>query len=221
MSARAQRIFVTGGTGFIGRSLIPLLVARGHDVTALTRARSAGRLPAGCREVIGDVLAADTYEAAVRGADCLVHLTGVTHPNPAKARQFIEVDLTSARAAITVAVRAAVKHFVYLSVAQPAPVMRAYVEVRRQGEEMLRARGLDATIFRPWYVLGPGRRWPYVLLPAWWLFRLLPGTRKLTERFGFVTLDEMTASMVRAIEDPPRGVRIVEVPEIRRHVPGS
>ena len=210
-----MKVFVTGGTGFIGRSLIPLLVARGHEVTALARAGSAGRVPAGCRKVIGDVLAADTYEAAVRGADCLVHLTGVTHPNPAKARQFIEVDLTSARAAIAVAVQSSVKHFVYLSVAQPAPVMRAYVEVRRQGEEMLRASGLEATIFRPWYVLGPGRRWPYVLLPVWWLFQLLPGTRRLTERFGFVTLEEMTASMVRAIEDPPRGVRIVEVPEIR------
>ena len=215
MSARARKIFVTGGTGFIGRSLIPQLVARGHDVTALTRAGSAGRLPAGCRKAIGDVLATDTYEAAVRGADCLVHLTGVTHPNPAKARQFIEIDLASARAAIAVAVRAAVKHFVYLSVAQPAPVMRAYVEARRQGEELLRASGLNATVVRPWYVLGPGRRWPYVLLPAWWLVQLLPGMRKLTERFGFVTLEEMTASLVRAIEKPPRGVRVVEVPEIR------
>ena len=210
-----MRVFVTGGTGFLGRALIPRLLARGHEVTALVRPGSAGRLPAACREMIGDVLAGATYEAGARGTDCFVHLTGVTHPNPAKARQFIEVDLASARVAIAVAAQSSVKHFVYLSVAQPAPVMRAYVEVRRQGEEMLRASGLAATIFRPWYVLGPGRRWPCVLLPAWWLFQLLPGTRKLTERFGFVTLDEMTASMVRAIEDTPRGVRIVEVPGIR------
>ena len=86
----------------------------------------------------------------MRGADCIVHLIGVSHPNPAKARQFVEVDLASARTAIAVAVQAAVKHFVYLSVAQPAPVMRAYMEARRQGEEMLRASGLDATIVRPW-----------------------------------------------------------------------
>ena len=216
MAARAQKIFVTGGTGFLGRSLIPRLLAHGHDVTALARPGSAGRLPAGCRALIGDVLSADTYEAAVRGMDCLVHLTGVAHPNPAKARQFIEVDLASARTAIAVAAQSGVKHFVYLSVAQPAPVMRAYVEVRRQGEEMLRASGLAVTIVRPWYVLGPGRRWPYVLLPAWWLVQLLPGMRKLTERFGFVTLEEMTASLVHAIERPPQGIRVIEVPEIRR-----
>jgi uncharacterized protein YbjT (DUF2867 family) len=171
--------------------------------------------------VIGDVLAADTFDAAVRGADCLVHLAGVTHPNPAKARQFIDIDLASARVAIAVAVQSSVAHFVYLSVAQPAPVMRAYVEARRQGEDLLRASGLNATVVRPWYVLGPGRRWPYVLLPAWWLVQLLPGTRKLTERFGFVTLDEMTKSLVYTIERPPQGVRTMEVPDIRRLAAGG
>ena len=216
-----MRVFVTGGTGFLGRGLIPRLLASGHDVTALARPGSAGRLPAGCRPVIGDVLAANTYEAAVRGTECFVHLTGVAHPNPAKARQFVEIDLASARVAIEVAVKAAVKHFVYLSVAQPAPVMRAYVEARRQGEDMLRASGLAATIVRPWYVLGPGRRWPYVLLPVWWLVQLLPGMRRLTERFGFVTLEEMTASLVHAIERPPQGVRVIEVPDIHRLAAGG
>ena len=213
---RAQKIFVTGGTGFMGRGLIPQLLARGHEVTALARSGSASRLPAGCRPVIGDVLAADTYREAVGGADCMVHLIGVSHPNPAKARQFVEVDLASARTAIAVAVQASVKHFVYLSVAQPAPVMRAYVEARRQGEEMLRASGLDATIVRPWYVLGPGRRWPYVLLPFYWLFGLMPGMRDLTEHLGFVTLEEMTAALVHSIEQPPQGVRVLEVPAIRQ-----
>jgi uncharacterized protein YbjT (DUF2867 family) len=179
------------------------------------RPGSTGRLPVGCREVVGDVLGEATYEASVRGADCFVHLTGVTHPNPAKARQFVEIDLASVRIAIAAAVRAGVRHFVYLSVAQPAPVMRAYVEARRRGEELLRASGLNATVFRPWYVLGPGRRWPCVLLPAYWIFRLMPGMRNLTQRLGFVSLDEMTASMLRAIEDPPQGVRVIEVPEIR------
>jgi len=210
-----MNVFVTGGTGFLGRSLIPQLLANRHEVTALVRAGSVGRLPPRCRELIGDVLAADTYGATVHGMECFVHLAGVAHPNPSKARQFIEVDLASARTAIEVAVQAGVKHFVYLSVAQPAPLMRAYVEVRRQGEEMLRASGLDATIFRPWYVLGPGRRWPCVLLPAYWILRLFPGMRDATERFGFVTLQEMTASLLRAIQDPPRGVRVVDVPRIR------
>jgi uncharacterized protein YbjT (DUF2867 family) len=216
MSPRAQKIFVTGGTGFMGRGLIPQLLARGHEVTVLVRTGSASRLPAGCRPVVGDVLAADTYRKAVGGAECMVHLTGVAHPSPAKARQFLELDLASARAAIELAVQAGVKHFIYLSVAQPAPVMRAYVEARRQGEELLRASGLNATVVRPWYVLGPGRRWPYVLLPFYWLFGLMPGMRDLTQRLGFVTLEEMTATLLHAVEHPPQGVRVLEVPAIRQ-----
>ena len=60
---------------------------------------------------------------------------------------------------------AGVQHFVYISVAHPAPMMKAYIEVRSQCEAMIRQSGMNATILRPWYVLGPGHRWPYLLLP--------------------------------------------------------
>jgi uncharacterized protein YbjT (DUF2867 family) len=208
-------IFVTGGTGYLGSRLIPLLAGRGHRVLALVRPGSESRLPDDCRAVIGDALDQDTYAGAATGADCLVHLTGVTRPTPGKARQFVEVDLGSVRAAVAVALQGDVRHFVYVSVAQPAPVMRAYVAVRRRCEELLQASGLDATIFRPWYVLGPGHRWPYVLLPAYWIARRLPATRDAAERLGLVTLREMLAGLIQAIEHPARGVCIIDVPGIR------
>ena len=211
----AVNIFVTGGTGYIGSRLIPLLAGRGHRVLALVRPGSESRLPGDCRAVIGNALVADTFARAATGADCLVHLAGVTRPTPGKARQFVEVDLGSVRAAVAVALQGSVRHFVYVSVAQPAPVMRAYVEVRRRCEELLRASGLDATIVRPWYVLGPGHRWPYLLLPAYWIARRLPATRETAERLGLVTLSEMLASLTHAIEQPARGVRVIDVPDVR------
>jgi len=58
----------------------------------------------------------------------------------------------------------------YVSVAHPAPVMNAYIEPRMEVEAAIRAAGLNATILRPWYVLGPRHRWPYVLLPFYALF---------------------------------------------------
>ena len=211
-----MNVFVTGGTGYLGSRLIPLLARRGHSVLALVRPGSERRLPGDCRAVIGDVLAPDAYARAATGADCLVHLAGVSRPTPAKARQFAEVDLGSVRAAVAVALQGNVRHIVYVSVAQPAPVMRAYVEVRRRCEELLRESALDATIFRPWYVLGPGHRWPYFLLPAYWIARRLPATREAAERLGFVTLAQMIAGLSQAVEQPARGVRIIDVPGIRR-----
>ena len=54
------------------------------------------------------------------------------------------------------AAQAAVDHFVYISVAHPAPVMHAYIAVRQEGEALIRATRIRATILRPWYILGPG-----------------------------------------------------------------
>jgi uncharacterized protein YbjT (DUF2867 family) len=210
-----RRVFVTGGTGYMGTRLIERLAARGHAVRALARAGSAERLPRGAEPVIGDALAAASYASAVPPCDTFVHLIGTPHPNPSKAAEFERVDLASAVAAVSAATAARVRHFVYVSVAQPAPVMRAYLAARAAAEAGIRASGLDATILRPWYVLGPGHRWPYVLVPAYRLAERIPRLREGARRLGLVTIGEMAGALVCAVEDPAAGVRIVDVPGIR------
>lgn len=214
-----HEVFLTGGTGYMGVRVAAQLVARGHRVRALTRAASAGRLPAGVEPVAGDALDGATYAAAVAPADTFVHLVGTPHPNPSKAAEFERVDLASARAAATAAKAAGVRHFVYVSVAQPAPVMHAYVAARAAAEAHIRATGLNATVLRPWYVLGPGHRWPYVLLPLYWLAERLPWTRGGARRLGLVTIGQMVAALVHAVENPATGVRVVDVLAIRERLP--
>ncbi len=214
MSSRT--IFITGGTGYMGRRLIPRLVERGHRVRALARQGSEARLPRGCEAVIGDALDAASFTARVAPADTFVQLVGTPHPSPAKAAQFRAVDLISVRASVDAAVAARVAHFVYVSVAHPAPMMKDYIAVRAEGEAHLRASGLPASILRPWYVLGPGHWWPYLLVPLYWLGERLPATRTNAQRLGLVTLPQMLAALIAAIEQPPTGVRVWEVPEIRR-----
>ena len=77
---------------------------------------------------------------------------------------------------------------------------------------MIRQSGMSATILRPWYVLGPGHRWPYLLMPIYKLMELIPQTQAGATRLGLVTLDQMTRALLHAVESPPSGVRIVEVP---------
>src|SRR6266404_4312892 len=120
-------ILVTGGTGYIGRNLIPLLLARGHRVRVLTRAESAPRGPAGATAVVGDALSGDSVAAALRDGATLIHLVGTPHPTPSKADQFEKVDLISIRASVNAARRVRPAHLVYVSVAQPAPIMQAYL----------------------------------------------------------------------------------------------
>lgn len=208
-------MFIAGGTGYLGRRLIPKLLERGHAVRALARAGSEGKLPPGCEVTIGDALEADSYAHAVAPADTFIHLGGVPHPSPAKAAQFRAVDLPAALASIQVAFAADVAHFVYVSVAHPAPAMRAYIEVRAECERVLAESGLNATILRPWYVLGPGHRWPNLLRPGYWLAERIPATRAGALRLGLVTLEQMVNALVAAVESPCQGVRFFEVPQIR------
>ena len=94
-------------------------------------------------------------------------------------------------------------------------MMKTYIEVRSQCEAMIGESGMRATILRPWYVLGPGHRWPYFLIPIYKLMELLPSTREGATRLGLVTLAQMVRALVEAVETPSHGVRVVEVPEIR------
>jgi len=215
MSSQRHCIFITGGTGYMGQRLIPRLLARGHEVRALVRPGSEKKLPAGCTPVLGNALDGTSYADKVSPADTFVQLVGVAHPSPAKSEEFRRVDLVSGLGAVVAAKGAGAQHYVYLSVAHPAPMMKAYIAVRSECEAAIGAAGLNATILRPWYVLGPGHRWPYLLLPVYRLAELLPQTRDGAQRLGLVTLEQMTTALLAAVEHPAHGMRIVSVPEIR------
>lgn len=117
-------VFVTGGTGYMGQRLVPALLARGHRVRVLTRPSSIGRVPAGASVVVGDAVDADSFRETIGPRDTLVHLVGTRHPSPAKAREFVRVDLPSILASVGAAQSSGAAHIVFVSVAHPAPVRR-------------------------------------------------------------------------------------------------
>ena len=211
-----RNVFLTGGTGFIGSVLAAELLRRGHPVRALTRPGSEGKLPAGCEPVHGDALDGSSYATQVASADTFVHLVGVAHPGPSKAAAFRAIDLRSIQEAVPVAAKAGVRHLVYLSVARPAPIMKEYQAVRAEGEALITQAGLNATFVRPWYVLGPGRRWPLLLVPLYTIARAIPATREGALRLGLVTRDQMVQTLLWAIENPAEGVRALEPRDIRQ-----
>ena len=212
---RQMTIFVSGGTGYMGSNLIPKLLMRGHLVHALVRAGSERKVAAGCVSVVGDALNSASFAARVPEGSVFVHLLGTPRPAPWKGKQFRAIDIPSVKASLAAALAAKVSHFVYVSVAHPAPIMKAYIECRKEGEAEIRATGMAATILRPWYVLGPAHRWPLALLPFYALFERIPATREASRRLALVTVNQMISALLWAIEHDPAGVRVLGVPEIK------
>src|ERR1051325_11436454 len=131
-----KNIFITGGTGYIGSRLIPLLAERGYKVKALVRNGSENKLNGKCEIIIGDALDYKTFVESIAPCEIFIHLVGVSHPGPQKAKLFRLIDLESIKQSVEAAKKAGIKYFIYLSVAQHAPIMKEYQKVRSEGEEL-------------------------------------------------------------------------------------
>ena len=93
--------------------------------------------------------------------------------------------------------------------------MKAYVEVRAFCEAAIREAALNATVLRPWYVLGPGHWWPLALIPFYKFAEQIPSTSDGARRLGLLWLNQMTEALAWAVEHPAAGVAVLDVPAIR------
>jgi uncharacterized protein YbjT (DUF2867 family) len=213
-----KQVFITGGTGYMGRRLIALLLKKDYAVKAVVREGSEKKLPEDCSYVIGDPFNASTFSNDVPATATFVQLLGVAHPGPKKKKQFRIIDLPSAKASAVAAKQAGVQHFVYVSVAQiPTSLMKDFQQCRAEGEAAIRATQIAATFIRPWYVIGPGHYWPLLFLPVFKVLEWIPSTSQKAKALRLVTLKQMLHALLYAIENmPATDVRIIEIDEIRK-----
>ncbi|MBC9820043.1 SDR family oxidoreductase [Terrabacter sp. MAHUQ-38] len=139
-----SRILITGGTGTLGRHVTPLLVATGADVRVLSRA--ARETTDGTTPVRGDLETGEGVDAAVAGADTIVHLAGSAKGDGIKAQTLVR----AARSAGS-------PHLVYISVvgAERIPVVSrmdrmafGYFASKRAAEVVVEQSGLPWTTLR-------------------------------------------------------------------------
>jgi len=216
-----QPIFITGGTGYIGRRLIRLLIKNGYAVAALVRQQSLAKLPSGCTAVVADAFDASSYVNSIAAGSTFIHLLGVSHPGPAKKALFYSIDLAAAKVAAEAAAKAGVAHFIYMSVAQyPVKMMASYQDARLQAEQAIRATGLKSTFIRPWYIIGPGHYWPLLLQPLFKLMEYIPATAGKAKSLALVSLQKMLQTLLTVVKElPEEPVRIIEIADIKNIKP--
>jgi nucleoside-diphosphate-sugar epimerase len=211
-----KTIFITGGTGYIGRRLISALLNRGHHVIALVRKGSEHKVPHGAKCIVGSPFAATTFLEHIPAGAVFIQLVGVAHPSPKKAHQFKDIDLRSVKVSADAAEKAKVNQFIYLSVAMtPSKLMKAYQQARKEGEKYCLSRSFNCTFIRPWYVLGPGHWWPLILLPFYGLAELIPSWRTKARGMALVRIGQVIRTLVNAVESQPLPIRIIEIQDIR------
>ena len=211
-----KTVFLTGGTGYIGTRLTRRLLQGGHRVIAFVRPGSEQKVPAGAEVVTGNPFDARSIAPAVPKGSTFGQLLGVPHPGPRKREQFYQIDLPSAQASATAAAEAGAGHFVYVSVAQePTTIMQDYQAVRAEGERCILEKGLPHTFIRPWYVVGPGHRWPLLLLPLFKILEWMPATRRKAKALALVSIHQLLDTLLMAIEQPEEVNEILDVDAIK------
>ena len=155
-----MKVLVTGGTGFIGQNVVRCLVAAGHEPRLLVRDVESVKARAMAAELKAELASGDIHDAAslntaVTGVDAVIHLVGII--SEIGRNTFEEVHVGATRRLLDAAKHAGVRRWVQMSALGTRPDARArYHRTKWAAEELVRASGLDWTIFRPSIVYGPG-----------------------------------------------------------------
>ncbi|HVJ00211.1 MAG TPA: NAD(P)H-binding protein [Sphingomonas sp.] len=144
---------LTGGTGFVGGTLIDLAIETGHQVRALTRRPQPER--AGVTWVEGALDSPESLDRLVAGANAVIHVAGVV--NAPDRAGFVAGNVEGTRAIVAAAGRAGVRRFVHVSsLAAREPALSVYGWSKAEAEKAVEASALDWVIVRPPAIYGPG-----------------------------------------------------------------
>lgn len=200
-------IALTGGSGFVGRRLIPRLAETGAQIRLLARDPSQlGEQPDRTQVVRGDLANPAALDELVSGADAVIHMAGAIAAPDRATFDKVNVDGTASITAI--AARHEVNRFVHLSsMAARQPDLSDYGASKLAGEVALaqRAGGMSWVILRPPAVYGPGDKATLPLITQ--LIRrhaILPGA--VSNRTSLIHVDDLADALITlAASDSPKG----------------
>lgn len=174
-----MNILITGGTGFIGKKLIPVLIEKGHNISVLCRNKEKAQrvLTNDCKVIIGDITNAESLKGCCDGIDMVYQLVGLSGnelPSDYQFARFRKVNVEGLRNIMMEAEKAKVKRFVQVSsiaamgIVKKIPISEKsvcepylpYQVTKREGELLVlkevKDKGFPAIIVRPAKVYGVG-----------------------------------------------------------------
>jgi uncharacterized protein YbjT (DUF2867 family) len=214
------RIFLTGGSGFVGSHVLPALLAAGHDVVALARTPKAAATIAERNATyaarlttrIGDVTKPASLPAALVGCDAIVHLVAIPR-DWNNGADLLRINTAGTEAMIAAASAAGITRFVHLGAlgVQDREELH-YAKSKARAERAVRESSLDWTIIKPSLIWGE-RDGFFNIVAA--LVKIpapavpVPGNGK--SRFQPVWVGDVARAIVQALGDPKSARRSFEL----------
>ncbi|MFC4767652.1 complex I NDUFA9 subunit family protein [Effusibacillus consociatus] len=157
-----MRIFLTGGTGYVGSAILQACLEQGHELVCLVRPGSATKLDLSPHSaklitvVQGDVLDPSSLEKGMTGCDAVIHLVGIIREFPNRGITFDKLHTTATDNMIKTAQKLSIRRFVHMSALGARVGSRSgYSHTKGLAEQIVKESGLDWTIFRPSVIFGP------------------------------------------------------------------
>ena len=210
---RSHRVLVAGASGFLGRHLVPRLVARGHRVRGLARSRpSTGELATlGVEWWTGDVRESTDLIGAAGDCDRVIHLAGGWVPDPEGGEDPEEIHHGGTRNLVREALDAGVDRFVYVSALGARPDGSAFFRAKYAAEREVQEVDLEAVVFRPAVVYGEGDRFTSDLRAMIRSYPALPVFGESEFRLQPVSIEDVVEALCQSVERPAFEAEVFEL----------
>jgi len=200
-----MKVFVTGGTGFVGGEILRQLGAAGHEVRCLVRPGSEKKLATreGIETRPGDAADPATLAGALEGCDAVIHLVGIIREFPGRGITFEKLHAEATRNVVAAAQSQGVRRYLQMSAnGSREGAATGYHRTKWLAEKAVRASSLDWTIFRPSLVFGAGGEFVNTLAE---LVRRLPVVPVFGDgryRIAPVAVEDVARSFALALDKP-------------------
>ncbi len=196
-----MKIFISGGTGFVGGHLVRELLQRGHQLRLLTHQRR--QASDGIEQVEGDVSRPETFEEALNGCDAAINLVGIIREFPSKGVTFRKLHVQATDNLLLAARKGGVRRYLQMSALGTRPdAVAEYHRTKWQAEELVRASGLEWTIFRPSLIFGPKDAFINMLADQLRLAPVMPVIGSGSYRLQPIHADDVACCFALALEKP-------------------
>ncbi len=189
-----MRVLVTGGTGVLGRELVPRLAKAGHTVRVMSRRAGSSNAAGDVEWAQADIMTGAGLGEAVRDVQAIMHAAS----SPQKKTR--ETDVEGTRRLLEAAKAAGVANFYYISIVGIDRIKYGYYNAKLAAEKVIEESGVPYTILRATQ-FHPLLAETFLPMMTRGPFMFLPGAIK----FQLIDAGEVAEHMVATLANGPGG----------------